>query len=42
MIELSGQMNVPVTVVGQGDNQELVVGFDEPRLAAAIGLQYGH
>ncbi len=39
MIEKSGQMGVPVTVVAQTDgSEELVVGFDRPRLANLLGL----
>lgn len=38
MIEKSGQMGVPVTVVGEGDDEELIVGFDKQRLAAALGI----
>lgn len=38
MIEKSGQMGVPVTVVGQGSNQTVIVGFDQPRLAATFGF----
>ncbi len=36
MIEKSGQMGVPVIVVGEGAEEELIVGFDRPRLAAAL------
>ena len=34
MIEKSGQMGVPVIVIGD----ELIVGFDKPRVAEALGL----
>lgn len=38
MIEKSGQMGVPVIVVGEGPGQELIIGFDQPRLAELLGL----
>jgi glutaredoxin 3 len=40
MIKLSGQMGVPFTVVAHdGDTpEEHIVGFDQPRIAAALGL----
>ncbi len=38
MIEKSGQMGVPVIVVGTGGEEELIVGFDQKRLATALGV----
>lgn len=38
MIEKSGQMGVPVIVVGEGENEEIMVGFDEERLAELAGV----
>lgn len=38
MIEKSGQLGVPVIVVGEGDTQTIIVGFDQPRLAQSLGL----
>lgn len=38
MIEKSGQMGVPVIVVGSGPEEELIVGFDQNRLATALGI----
>ncbi len=38
MIEKSGQMGVPVIVVGEGDQEEIIVGFDKDRLAEAVGI----
>ncbi len=35
MVEKSGQMGVPVIIVGD----EVIVGFDKPRLAAALGIK---
>lgn len=37
-IELSGQMGVPFTVITDGDKEEHILGFDQPRLAAALHL----
>lgn len=40
MIDKSGQMGVPVIVIGNGAGPEtLIVGFDRPRLASALGLK---
>ncbi|TSC63937.1 MAG: putative glutaredoxin [Parcubacteria group bacterium Gr01-1014_106] len=38
MIEKSGQMGVPVIVIGDAGKETLIVGFDRPRLAQALGL----
>ncbi len=38
MIEKSGQMGVPVIRISQEGKEELVVGFDRPRLSAALGI----
>ena len=38
MIEKSGQMGVPGIVVGEGQNEEVIVGFDQDRLAKAVGI----
>lgn len=38
MIEKSGQMGVPVILVGEGQNQEIIVGFDQERLAKLAGI----
>ena len=38
MIEKSGQMGVPVTIVKSGDEEELIVGFDQERLGQAVGI----
>lgn len=32
MIEKSGQMGVPVTIIGEGEEEELIVGFDKDRI----------
>ena len=39
MIDKSGQMGVPVTVVTNEDGAEtIIVGFDRPRLSAVLGV----
>jgi glutaredoxin-like YruB-family protein len=38
MIELSGQMGVPVIKIGDGDDAELVVGFDQNHLSHLLGV----
>jgi len=38
MIERSGQMGVPVIVVGEDNDEEVIVGFDEKRLGKVLGI----
>ncbi|MBW3538142.1 glutaredoxin family protein [Candidatus Parcubacteria bacterium] len=39
MIELSGQMGVPFTVISKDNGtEEHILGFDQPKLNAALGL----
>jgi Glutaredoxin and related proteins len=38
MIQKSGQMGVPVIVIGEGPEEQLIVGFDQARIAAALGI----
>ena len=38
MIEKSGQMGVPVTIIKEGEEEELIVGFDKGRLSTALGI----
>jgi len=40
MVQKSGQMGVPVILVADedGGNEQLIVGFDKPQLAAALGI----
>lgn len=38
MIQKSGQMGVPVVVIGEGSDEQLIVGFDQARLTAALGI----
>lgn len=39
MVDLSGQMGVPVIVIGEGDDKEIVIGFDEAALRDKIGIK---
>ncbi len=39
MIELSGQMGVPFTVIAQDGKDDVhILGFDKPKIDAALGL----
>jgi len=38
MIEKSGQMGVPVTIIGEGKEEELIVGFDKERINKLLGV----
>jgi len=38
MIQKSGQMGVPVTVVEKEGKAELIVGFDQDKLSTALGI----
>lgn len=38
MVDLSGQMGVPVVVIGEGDDKDIIVGFDEAKLKESLGL----
>lgn len=39
MVEKSGQMGVPVTVVEEEGKEHIIVGFDQPALDKAIGVK---
>lgn len=39
MIQKSGQMGVPVILIGEGEEEELIVGFDKAKLASALGIE---
>ena len=39
MIQKSGQMGVPVIIIGDGDDEQLIVGFDQARIAKALGIE---
>jgi glutaredoxin-like YruB-family protein len=38
MIEKSGQMGVPVTVIEKDGKEDLVIGFNEPKFREILGL----
>ncbi len=39
MIEISGQMGVPFTVIDQGNGQIVtILGFDRPKIDTALGI----
>ncbi|MDY6771044.1 MAG: glutaredoxin family protein, partial [Candidatus Nanohaloarchaea archaeon] len=39
MIDLSGQRGVPVTVVSEGDDEQVIVGFNQDKLEDALGIE---
>lgn len=39
MIHKSGQMGVPVIVIGEGADEQIVVGYDKNKLAELIGIE---
>ena len=38
MIEKSGQMGVPVIVIADEGQEEVIIGYDQQRLAGALGI----
>lgn len=38
MIKRSGQMAVPVTIISGPQREEIVIGFDRPKLAKLLGV----
>lgn len=39
MVEKTGQMGVPVIIIGdEGEDPEVVIGFDKPKIAELLGL----
>lgn len=38
MVDISGQMGVPVIIIGEGDDKEIIVGFDQEKLTSTLGL----
>jgi glutaredoxin 3 len=38
MVEKSGQMGVPVITVSDEEKEELIIGFDQSRLAGVLGI----
>lgn len=39
MVDLSGQMGVPVVIIGEGEDQDIIVGFDEAKLKETLGVE---
>jgi len=39
MIEKSGQMGVPVIIIDDNSNEEIIIGFDQNRLTQSLNLQ---
>ncbi len=39
MIQKSGQKGVPVTVIEQDEDEEIIVGFNEDKLSSALGIE---
>ena len=38
MVDMTGQMGVPVIVIGEGDDKQVIIGFDQTKIDAALGL----
>jgi len=38
MVEKSGQMGVPVTIIKKDDKEEVIIGFDKPKLEKILGI----
>lgn len=38
MIEASGQMGVPVIMIGEGKESKIIIGFDKEALAEALSI----
>lgn len=38
MMEKSGQLGVPVILIGEGKEQEMIIGFDQAKLSQALGI----
>lgn len=38
MIQKSGQMGVPVIVIKQGNQEDVVVGFDQQKISEVLGI----
>jgi len=38
MIQKSGQMGVPVTIVGEGREAQIIVGYDRDRLSRVLNI----
>ena len=38
MVDMTGQMGVPVIIIGEGEEKEVIIGFDRPKVEEALGL----
>ena len=38
MVEKSGQMGVPVTIIEKGGKETIIVGFDKEKIAKTLGI----
>ena len=38
IVEKTGQLGVPVTIITKDDKEEVVLGFDQPKLADILGV----
>lgn len=38
MVDLTGQMGVPVIVIGEGEDKQVIIGFDQYKIDLALGL----
>jgi len=39
MIEKSDQMGVPVIVIGEGETEKVVIGFDKEKISQILGIK---
>ncbi len=40
VVKLSGQLGVPVSIIGEGEALEIIIGFDQPKLEHALGFSH--
>jgi len=39
MVDISHQMGVPVSVIGEGDDKQVVIGFDRTKLSEILDIK---
>lgn len=39
IVEKSGQMSVPITIIEKNGKEEIVVGFDRPKFSEILGIK---
>ena len=39
MVDLTGQMGVPVIVISEGDEKDVIIGFDQAKMDSLLGLK---